>query len=136
MKIRSDFVTNSSSTSFVIIAKDKFDLANLQKMMGIKRGSPFEALARNLFAILTENMSSLEKHFSHRLSLGEALDDIISSEYSSETAQRILSAQNAGHKIFCGRMSSEEEPIQTFFCCESFELEDRDIYIDATECTW
>ena len=42
MKIRTGFITNSSSTNFLIISKKELSAEYLYKKLGFKNGSPIE----------------------------------------------------------------------------------------------
>lgn len=48
MKIRMGFITNSSSTNFLIISKKELTSDYLYKKLGFKKGSPMENAGRVL----------------------------------------------------------------------------------------
>jgi hypothetical protein len=49
---------------------------------------------------------------------------------------RIEQARGRGLKAYYGWLDSETSPIQTFFCTDSFELENEKIYFNGLENVW
>jgi hypothetical protein len=66
----------------------------------------------------------------------EDLETLVKEKFSEKVAQRFVEAREKGRNVFVGELSSEENEIESFFCCDSFELENEKIYLNALECTW
>jgi hypothetical protein len=138
MKIRNDFVTNSSSTNFVIISKDKFNEEDFMKLVGVNKNSPFQFAFDELYEALVQKMKPAREYYysSYRRGRYETYELYLEEEFSKQVRDKILEAEKNGKNIFIGSLSSEETETQTFFCCDSFEIENDSIYLNALECVW
>lgn len=55
---------------------------------------------------------------------------------SPGTLDRIKKAQERGLTVYVGEMSSDNNEIESFFCCDSFVIEGDNIIFDATNDVW
>ncbi|MFA4859821.1 hypothetical protein [Methanoregula sp.] len=122
MKLRSDFVTNSSSTSFIIISKGKFTKTHFFALAGIQKDSPLTPVFEKLFLLFEEKM--------------EPLND--PKEYISNPDLRLLikDSLEEGKSVYCGRLSSEDDLLEAYFCTDSFEMKNDTLYINCVNCAW
>jgi hypothetical protein len=128
MKLKADFVTNSSSTSFVIISDKDVTEEGLSALTGIGRDSPFYALVEAIHSKIQEI---------ERRRPDERVDsDSLGSDFAASVIQRIKTAQGDGKKVLTGTFSSDRDEIETFLCMDSFEAESDVGYINAVNCTW
>lgn len=132
MKIKMDFVSNSSSTSFVYISKEMLSKDDFLKATGVSSDSPVASLFESMFYQLK---SSIESGVT--LSSIEEVDDLAGGHYfTSEVLDRMRNAIRQGHTVTTGRLSSEECLAETVLCTEIFEIESERFYINAYDNYW
>ena len=134
MKIRVGFVTNSSSTSFLILARDELNEEAFLTLMGVAPSSPIANLFRELFSDIIESSRCVDLARVDRRVSPEAWFD--GKRLSPTIVERLRLAAGQGLKAYFGHLSSDEGPVQSFFCTDAFEIENESIYFNCLECVW
>ncbi len=127
MKIKTDFITNSSSTSFILIYGTEFGIDEFLELVGMKKESDFRFLFARLYQDLWEKKEPIRETYD---------DNMIKERFSEEVLNRILEAEKEGKKVFAGTLSSENDEIECFFCTDSFIIENDTFYLNAMNCIW
>ena len=133
MKIRDGFVTNSSSTSYIIISKKDLTGEYLAEKLGLTEKS------HNYYEILDvcKNMVIDGKMGFYHHSYEESENyDLIKELFGEKTANKYKKSVNKGYKIYCGRISSEENDYEITMCLDYMKYKDSEIFIDATDNVW
>lgn len=133
MKIRDGFVTNSSSTSYIIISKKELTGEYLAQKLGITKESP------NYYdvVLVCKNMVNDGKNGFYHHSYQESMSyNLIKELFGKDTASKYEKAIKKGYEIYCGRISSDETDYEIAMCLDYMKYKDSEIYIDATDNGW
>ena len=134
MRVRAGFVSNSSSTSFLIITRDELEEGAFLELMGVAPDSPIADLFRELFSDVIGAGRYVDlARVDQRVSPASWFD---SARLSPAMVTRLQAAAEKGLKAYHGRLSSDNTPVQTFFCTDAFEVENDQIYFNYLECAW
>lgn len=135
MKIRAGFVSNSSSTSFLVIAKDDLNRADFFELMGIRPDSPIAELFGQFYEDVVQNTETTVD-FRTVKSDAPAETWFRKDRLSPYMVVKLREAKERGLKAYYGRLHSDENMIQSFFCTDSFEVENDKIYFNGLENVW
>lgn len=132
MKIKMDFVSNSSSTSFVYIARDVLSKQDFMAAAGISVDSPVAALFEDMFHELKERINQGET-----LTRAEEIDRLSNRVLlTNEVVETIKAALHEGQTVTIGSFSSENNLAEMTLCTEIFEIRSERFFINAYENYW
>lgn len=132
MKIRIGYVTNSSSTNFMIISKKELTAEYLYKKLGFKKHS----ILKNQAMELCENIINGISEGLRWYEIDELNEDNVK-EVFGEKAARIFAEKKAkGYFSYSGNTGSDEGALTAFFTTDSFEIDEKDFYLNARNCVW
>lgn len=132
MKIRIGYVTNSSSTNFLILLKKELTAQYLYKKLGFKKNSPIESAAMEMCENIIYGTNKGLRYFN----FDEVTYDNVKEVFGEKAASRYLEYQKKGYLGYMGYTSSDEGTLTSFFTTDSFEIDNNDIYVYARSCMW
>ncbi|WP_085339805.1 hypothetical protein [Aquidulcibacter paucihalophilus] len=132
MKIKMDFVSNSSSTSFVYIAREMLSRDDFLAAVGVGPDSPVAPLFENMFAELKTQIDR-----GTVLTRVEEVDTLEDRQiYLPAVLNRMKQSIANGETVTVGQFSSENNLAEMTLCTEIFEIDSERFYINAYDNYW
>ena len=132
MKIKMDFVSNSSSTSFVYIAREMLSRDDFLAAAGVDPESPVAPLFKSMFAELKTQIDR-----GTVLTRVEEVDTLENrQQYTPEVLDRMKRGIADGETVTVEHFSSENNLAEMTLCTEIFEIESERFFINAYDNYW
>lgn len=132
MKIKMDFVSNSSSTSFIYISSGEFSESSFFDAVGISQDSPLFALFEKMYYVLKDAIRTGDKVINE----SQLVQDDKYPNFTPEVIDRAKKAFNEGRDVVISRLNSDGILEESFLCTEIFEIESNEFYINAYDNYW
>lgn len=132
MRIRDGFVTNSSSTNFLIISKDELTPEYLIKKLGFKKGSVLDICAHDFANDILSGIYSGLRWFE----IDELNYENVLEIFGQESANKYKELNNRGFFSYCGHTNSDDNYITSFMTCDYFTIDEKDFYMNGQNCVW
>lgn len=133
MKIKLDFVSNSSSTSFVYISDEELSEEIFLEATGVDANGP----VGNLFRQMHSEISTAIRQNGKQISTKEAADSLAGShEFTPEVVEKMKDAIAQGKKVVTSKLSSDGPLAESLLCMAMFEIESDRFYINAYNNYW
>lgn len=132
MKIREGFVTNSSSTNFLIISEKELDANYLSRKLGFKANSKLQ----NACGELVQSMMSGIMHGPRYFDIDEINYDVVLKLFGQESADKYRELNKKGFYTYIGYTSSDDDYLTAFMTVDHFVIDKRDFYMNGESCVW
>ncbi len=133
MKIKLDFVSNSSSTSFVYISDEELSEEVFLEAAGVDGDGP----VGDLFRQMHSEISNAIRHYGKQVTTKEAADNLAGShEFTPEVVEKMKDAIEQGKKVVTSKLSSDGPLAESLLCMAMFEIESDRFYINAYNNYW
>ena len=132
MKVKIDFVSNSSSTSFVYIAQGMLTKDDFFDAVGVSATSPAAPMFQEMFEQLRDSIDRGD-----RLTSTEDIDALEGTrEFMPEVLTRMREAVMQGRIVKTGHLSSDAGMAEGVLCTEIFEINSERFFINAYDNYW
>jgi len=132
MKIKMDFISNSSSTSFIYISSGKFNENSFYNAVGISKDSPIFNLFERMYHVLHDSIKNGKKvNYKSQL-----IQDEKYPKFTPEVIDRAIRALSKEENVVIGRLDSDGDVEESFLCMDIFEIESDDFYINGFDNYW
>lgn len=133
MKIKRDFVTNSSSTSFIISIKDEWNERAFLEKIGATGESSLNNIFMALFEAIDSNKVNINEAMKEYGKEHKCIGEFLKAEgYESAEVEKVEQLLGENREVYYGRLRSDgNSAIEVYFCMESFIICDQDIYFNG-----
>jgi hypothetical protein len=133
MKIKLDFVSNSSSTSFVYISDEELSEEVFLEAAGVDGDGPVGDLFRQMYF----ELSTAILQYGQQVPTKEAADSLAGThEFTPEVVEKMKDAIEQGKNVVTSKLSSDGSLAESFLCTTMFEIESDRFYINAYNNYW
>lgn len=133
MKLKLDFVSNSSSTSFVYIADEELNEEAFLEAAGVDGDGPVGDLFREMYSEINNALLSYGKEIRTK----EDVEHVAGShEFTPEVIERMKIAIEQGRNVVTSTLSSDGPLAESLLCMAIFEIESDHFYINAYNNYW
>ena len=132
MKIRVGYVTNSSSTNFMIMSKNELTVEYLYKKLGFKKKSAIRQKAEELCQDIINGTCEGLRWFD----FDEMNEENVREVFGEKAARIFKEKKPKGFYAYMGHTRSDEGQLTCFFTTDSFEIDEKDFYLNARDCVW
>ena len=133
MKIKFDFISNSSSTSFVYISDEELSEEVFLEAAGVDGDGP----VGDLFRQMHYEISTALRHHGEQVTTKEAADSLAGThEFTPEVVEKMKDAIEQGKNVVTSTLSSDGPLAESLLCMAMFEIESDRFYINAYNNYW
>ncbi|HIF9413055.1 hypothetical protein DA099_03055 [Photobacterium damselae] len=133
MKIKLDFVSNSSSTSFVYISDTELTLEKFLESVGVDKDGPVGDLFCEMYIELNDAIINYGKSIG---TIEEANNFLGSYEFTPEVIDKMKDGIASGRNVITSSLSSDGQFAESLLCMAVFEIDSEHFYINAYNNYW
>lgn len=133
MKVKFDFVSNSSSTSFVYISDEELSEEVFLKAAGVDGDGAVGDLFRQMHSEISDSI----RYYGKQIRTKEAADSLAGThEFTPEVIEKIKVAIEQGKNVVTSTLRSDGPLAESLLCMAMFEIESDQFYINAYNNYW
>lgn len=133
MKIKLDFVSNSSSTSFVYISDTELTLDKFLESVGVDKDGPVGDLFCDMYNELHDAIVNYGKPIKTE---EEANALLVSYEFTPDVIDKMKGGIANGKNVITSSLSSDGEFAESLLCMAVFEINSEHFYVNAYNNYW
>ncbi len=129
MKIRNGFVTNSSSTNYLILSKEELSAEKLAFLLGVKINSPIYSMVVSLCDSLLQKGDLRPGDDLYNVPLEKQVLNI----FGKETLKKFNKLTSKGYVSYYGTVSDNYDDIEALLALDSFKEDNKEIFMDFSD---
>ena len=124
------FITNSSSTNFLIISKKELTPEFLFKKLGFVKGGKLEEIGYELCNEIIYGTTKGLRYYDYDTPTSENICEVF-----GRKAAEAFKKMKAPY-VYWGYTSSDGPAFIQLFTTDSFEIDEKDFYLNGRSCVW